>query len=349
MPFHEILGQARAIRVLQQALAASNLPHAYLFHGMPGVGRCRTALALAAALFCEAVSEEADACGRCSHCRRVEREEHPGLSVIRPLSPKGEKEWVVDPGRGQIRIHQVRELQKWLAAGSFEGGWRVCILDGAERMNSQAANALLKVLEEPPPESLLLLISPTRTQLPATVVSRCQALYFPPVPRAEIESILRTRGAGGAAGEDPSLVAALSSGSVGKALSMDAQWVFGERRQWIRRLAAALGSGGGDSVMSLAAALADTDRVVEVLDLFLTWYRDLAVFRGLADPERLFNRDLVDEIRRVSAGRPSGEWAEKVRVVQQARADLVGRWNLNTKLLMETMMLRLDDRGPVWV
>jgi len=348
MAFREILGQPRAVRVLRQALGSGNLPHAYLFHGMPGVGRCLTARALCAALFCGAGPEPGEACGSCSHCRRVEREEHPGLAVIRPVSRKGDKEWVVDPDRGEIRIDQVRELQKWLAARSFEGGWRVCILDGAERMNAAAANALLKILEEPPPESLLVLVSPTRTQLPATVVSRCQALYFPPVPKAGIESILRTKGANAAA-RDPSLVSALSGGSVGKALRMDAEWVFGERRQWLRRLVDALGNGSGGSAMALAAAVADTDRIVEVLDLFVTWYRDLAVFRSLRDPDRLFNPDLADEIRRVSEGRPAREWAGKARVVQQARADLVGPWNLNVKLLMETLFLRLDDRGPVWV
>jgi len=346
MPFHEILGQPRAVHVLQQALATNNVPHAYLFYGMTGVGRFRTARTLAAALFCEAGREGGDACGLCSHCRRVEREEHPGLSVIRPVSRKGDKEWEVDPERGEIRIDQVRELQKWLAVRSFEGGWRVCILDGAERMNPAAANALLKTLEEPPPESLLLVISPTRTQLPPTVVSRCRPLYFPPVPRTEIEHILRS-GGGGPVPENPSLVAALSGGSVGKALRMSTEWVTGERRQWIRRLIDTVGKEAGGSLVSFADDVARSPRVVEVLDLLVTWYRDLAVFCGLGDTDRLLNLDLADEIRRISACGDAWSWAEKARAVQRARASVVGRQNLNLPLLMETTLLRLGDRGPV--
>jgi len=344
MPFHEILGQERVIRVLQKALATENLPHAYLFYGTRGVGRFKTAQALTGALFCG--SGQGDACGDCSHCRQVGREEHPGLTVIRPVAKKGEKEWVVDPDRGAIRIDQIRELQKWFAVRSFVGGWRGCILDGAEKMNDAAANALLKTLEEPPPESLLVLVSPTRTQLPPTVVSRCQPLYFPPVPRTEIEEILRAN-PGDRTSEDLSLAAALSGGSVGRALHMDPEWVSGERRQWIQGLMDTLGSGPEGSTVAFASDLAGSDRIMEVLDLFLMWYRDLVVYRGLGDTERLLNLDLAEEIRRISENRDTMNWAEKVRVVQQARADLVSRSNLNTQLVMETMLLRLADRGPV--
>jgi DNA polymerase-3 subunit delta' len=344
MPFREVLGQQRVIRVLQKALATDNLPHAFLFYGTEGVGRFKTALALAGALFCG--SAQGDACGECPDCRRVQQETHPGLSVIRPLSKKGEKDWIVDPDRGEIRIDQVRELQKWFSMRSFEGGWRVCILDGAEKMNPAAANALLKTLEEPPPDSLLVLVGPTKTQLPLTVVSRCQSLYFPPVPCAEIEEFLR-RNPGELAPEDLSLAAALSGGSVGRALHSDPEWVSGERRRWLRRLTDCIGSGSSVSTVSLAEELAGSDRLAQVLELFLLWFRDLALFRGIGDADRLLNRDLVDEIQEISERRDTLNWVGKVRIVQQARADLAGRQNLNTRLVMETMLLELSDCGQV--
>jgi len=343
MPFREVLGQERVIRVLRKALATDSLPHAYLFYGTGGVGRFKTARTLAAALFC--ASSPGDPCGTCSHCLRVQREEHPGLAVLRPLVRKDDKEWEVDPDRGEIRIDQIRELQKWFAVRSFDGGWRVCILDGAERMNAPAANALLKTLEEPPPESLLVLVSPTRTQLPPTVVSRCQTLYFPPVERAEIEEILRAAPGRGSP-QDLFLLAALSGGSVGRALQMDPAWITGDRLDWIQGLRETTEGARAGSLLDLADALAKSDRVFDVLDLFLAWYRDLTVFRGAGDPDRLLNQDLAEEIREVAQTRDALGWAEKARTVQRARADLLDRRNLNAQLVMETMLLRLADRGP---
>jgi len=343
MPFREILGQQRVIRVLRKALDTDNLPHAYLFYGTAGVGRFKTARTLAAALFCDAA--EGDACGSCSHCLRVEREEHPALSVVRPVVRKGDKDWEVDPDRGEIRIDQIRELQKWFAVRSFDGGWRVCILDGAEKMNAPAANSLLKTLEEPPPESLLVLISPTRTQLPPTVVSRCQPLYFPPVGRSEIEEILRAD-AGGADAGDLVLTAALSRGSVGRARQMDPDWIAGERKGWIRGLMDVTGEEPEQSVLAFAEALSGAPRVFDVLDLFLMWYRDLVICRGLGDVDRLLNVDLVPEIREVAESRDTLAWVEKARAVQRARAELLDRRNLNTQLVLETMLLRLADRAP---
>lgn len=343
MPFGEILGQQRVLRVLKKALVTHSLPHAYLFYGTEGVGRFKTALALAGAMFCG--DAEGDACGICSHCTRVAREAHPGLSVIRPMSRKGDKDWIVDPVRGTIRIDRIRELQRWFAVRSFEGGWRVCVLDGADKMNLAAANALLKTLEEPPPESLLVLVSPARTQMPPTVVSRCQALYFPPVSRPEIEEILRGTFQGPP--ESLPLVAALSGGSVGMALRMDPEWISGERREWIQRLADHISAGRGGSAVDFAEDLAGCDQIVSVLDLFLLWLRDLLICRGLGSPDRLLNRDMIDEILEISKSRDTLDWAEKIQAVQQARADLVGGYNLNAQLLMENLLFRLADHDPV--
>jgi len=341
MTFGSIVGQERVVRVLRKALSSGNLPHAYLFYGPEGVGRFRTALTLAGALFCRSAKE--DTCGACTDCSRVEREAHPGLTVIRPQSRKGEKEWTQDPIQGEIRIDQIRELQKWLAGRSFEGGWRVCIVDGAEKVNSNAANALLKTLEEPPPESLIVLISPLRTQVPATVASRCQGMYFAPVSRESLMEFLQGKREG--ASEALSLVAALSEGSVGKALRMDAAWLSGERRQWIQRLVSYTGQCGKEATVDFAADLADCDRLDEVLSLFLLWYRDLVICSGVGDPDRLLNRDLIQEIQEVSVRGDIQSWLAKMQALGQTKKELDGRVRLNRRLVMEDLLFKLAEKG----
>ena len=343
MPFKEILGQPRAVRVLQNALATGVLPHAYLFHGTKGTGRFTTARAFAMALLCGEM--EGDACGRCPVCRRVEAEGHPDVRVLRPLS-KGEKgEWVVDPERGEIRIEQVRDLQRWIEIGSFEGGWKIVLFDGAERMNTPAANALLKTLEEPPRRSLLVLISSTRRGLPSTIVSRCQPVHFAPLPAEEIEAFLSRRSMH--APEDRSLVAALSGGSLGTAVNMDEDWLLRERREWLRRLHGLSLSDAGESILDVADALSRSPRLLDVLDMLLGWYRDLLVYRARGNPPRpeVRNRDLLHEIEEVSGREAPGEWVDKYALVWKARQDVERR--LNARMVVETLLLALADHRNV--
>lgn len=340
MSFEEILGQERPIRVLVRALAADTLPHAYLFYGSEGLGRFKTALALAKALLCR--NREGDACGSCSACTRVGRENHPDVLVVRPESRDDGKERVVDPEQGTIRIEQVRDFQRWIAVRAFEGGWKVGIFDGAEKMNQAASNALLKTLEEPPPMTLLILISPTRAHLLPTIVSRCQTVPFSAVPQDRLESFLAERKE--IPEEARSLVSALSGGSPGRALRMDLQWVVGVRRAWMDRLRAFLASGPGGGLVALAKELADSGDLLDVLDLYESWYRDLLVCR-IGSPERIVNRDYLEEISEAPGGPDPTETIARIDAIRKARRDIQGAYNLNRQFVMEGLLLRLCGDG----
>jgi len=337
MSFEGILGQARAKRVLKRALAENKLPHAYLFHGAQGLGRFKTALTLAQALLCKA--REGDACGDCSSCKRVAGENHPDVIVVRPESRKGTKEWIIDPGLGTIRIDQIREFQRWIAVRSFEGGWKVGIFDGADKMNQAASNALLKTLEEPPPASLLILVSPTRKQLLPTIVSRCQPVHFAPLCQEDLEAFLSERQ------EIPieglSLVSALSGGSPGKALALDSQWVKEVRREWIDRLQAFLVSGPEGELMDFADDLSGSGDLLDVLDIYESWYRDLLVCR-IAVPERIINRDYMEEIVEASEKQEPAETISRIDSIRRARRDVLGPYNLNKQSVMEGLLLELS-------
>jgi DNA polymerase-3 subunit delta' len=212
------------------------------------------------------------------------------------------------------------------------------MFEGADKMNQAASNALLKTLEEPPPGSLLILISPTRSQLLPTIVSRCQPVYFSPLPQEELEAFLSKRKE--VPKEAVSLVSALSRGSPGRALRMDPEWVVEVRGEWIDRLRSFLGSGSEGALMGFAEDLVQSGLLLEVLDLYESWYRDLLVY-GVDGPERIVNRDYMEGIAEAYGEKDPAETISKIDSIRQARRDIEGPFNLNKQMVMEGLLLKL--------
>ncbi|MFO7642692.1 MAG: DNA polymerase III subunit delta', partial [Candidatus Competibacteraceae bacterium] len=162
LPWHEPLW-----RQFQQSRAAGRLPHALLLAGPAGLGKLAFAKRLARALLCETPDVEGDACGRCRSCRLFQAGSHPDYRMEQP----------VEEGKA-IRIDPIRELCGFLGFTAQYGGYKIALLEPADRLNLNAANSLLKTLEEPPGDCLLLLVTAHPARLPATVRSRCQKVSF---------------------------------------------------------------------------------------------------------------------------------------------------------------------------
>ena len=319
MAFTEIIGQEKSLALLRGALANNRLHHAYLFTGPEGVGKRTTALALAMALHC--VERRGDACGRCIECARIRNRNHPDIREIEPL-----------PGKKEIAIQQIREMEKDLQFRSFSGGRKVAILDPAALLNQPSQNALLKTLEEPPKDSLLILIAPNAGALLPTLRSRCLRVSFGPIPRQVLASFLSSRK--GVSIEKAQLLAAVSMGSPGVALAIHDSGSREARREWGRRLAT-LGRGDYRGAMEFAEALAsDRQESLEFLRWVQSWYRDLLVYRlGQEDP---VNLDLLPELqlnaaaatleRILSCAAQAGEAAEKIQR------------NLNRRMVLEQLL-----------
>ncbi len=200
-----IIGQPRVRRILERLRSSDRLPHALLFWGPEGVGKTAVAIELARSLHCE--RGEAGACEDCAACGRTRSLGHPDFNVIVPAtkSTKDEEirrvaeESVVDPygyplpDEGtSVVVDRLRAGVKEFAYGSFEGGWRTMVFLNAHHIRPEAANILLKTLEEPPDRSLIILTAPSPDRLLPTIVSRCQLLAFGPIARAELKQHLRT-------------------------------------------------------------------------------------------------------------------------------------------------------------
>lgn len=182
LPWH-----ASAWEWLQGRLHSRSMPHALLISGVPGLGKRRLAASLVETMLCVAPEKSRLACGTCRGCRLLAQGAHPDHVVVEP-----------EETRRHIVIDQIRDLSERLALSSQYGGYRVGLIDSADRMNAAAANALLKTLEEPSAGVVLLLIAARPSRLPATIRSRCQQIALAPPPASMAQAWLKVHGTPGA-------------------------------------------------------------------------------------------------------------------------------------------------------
>lgn len=185
MAWKSIVGHDEQAAALTRAAGRGRLAHAYLFVGPDGIGKRRFARQLAKTLLCEnASSHPWDSCDECAACKLVDAGTHPDL--FETARPEDKQEFP---------IAVIQDLCKQLSLKPSRGGWKIAIVDDADDFNEESANAFLKTLEEPPPASLLILVSTNAERQLPTIRSRCQVISFSPLQPAEVESVLRSSGA----------------------------------------------------------------------------------------------------------------------------------------------------------
>lgn len=322
MSWSAVLGQPLAVRLLQQAIATDRVAHAYLFHGPGGIGKRTVALELAKALNC--LKPEAGACDHCLSCKKIGSGSHPDLLCIEP------------EGR-TIRIEQMRELQRQLYLRPGEGRWRVGIVNGADRMGTEAANSALKLLEEPPGYAVLILLAANLSGVLPTIMSRCQVISFRPMVPDTIIPALEGRGVGGA---QAAVAAALSGGSLGRALQLAGDDDVAKRREETRRLLANLTH--MDDAALLGAAEELEKRKEELADWFevlLLWLRDALIVAEVAESRLLVNVDGEPFLQELARRHGASAIRSMLNAVVEAGTHM--QRNANTRLVLDVMFLRL--------
>jgi len=339
MPFRDLINQSHAVMLLRTAARAGRVSHAYLFVGPAGVGRYDAAKAFAQLLNCERPhAQSGDACGECRACRQIAADQYPDVRTVdveRGLlldnDPDEQKKKV-------IGIAQIRALRREVSFPPLEGRVKVYIFVGADTMQAEAANSLLKILEEPPPQVIIILIAETTVPLLPTVVSRCQLVRFTLVPTAEIEQALVFRHH-----LDPGrarFIAALAGGQLGRAITWATSPEAMEWREQALNLLERLETADPLERMDAAEAMAgDKDRVADLLDLASFWFRDLLVWQETRDETLLINLDRKERIAELAAHLPPPVLSDRVTAVQDAK-DSLSR-NVHPRLLLENLFLRL--------
>lgn len=349
MPFRDIVGQDRAIAILQRALKTGRVAHAYLFVGPEGVGKRTTALALAQVLNCDTPTPECrmqnmedgmlestvcipksefqqgggDGCGSCRSCRKIREHLHPDVRVI-------------EPEGATLKIDQIRELKQEVALRPYEGKRKVFILDRAERMTEEGGNAFLKTLEEPAGEAVLILVTSNASALLPTILSRCQEVRFPPIPPGPLAAFLEQK-----RGLDPGrarLLAYLSGGSLGLALKMDAKSILEERDRIIGGAFEAI-KRGGSAILDFAESWAkDREGLDGALGHLLSYIRDILAFQLTKREDLLVNGDRAEEIGHLAALLPTPAVRSFFEAAALAKEGIFRNWNL--KLTIEVMLLK---------
>jgi len=312
--FKDIKGQDRAISFLKGSIETGRMSHAYIFHGPSGVGKKLTAVNFAKAVNC--LGGGASSCDACASCRKSDSSNHPDLSILKP-----EKEG------SAIGIDAVRALIKDVGLKPYEGKKKFYIIDEASSMKEEAQNALLKTLEEPPSDSVIILIAESLGRLFPTIVSRSQAVKFFPLRIDEVRDILVEKY--GVEAPKAHILAHLSSGRLGEALRYRDEEFFAKRDRVITALA------------DRTFFESDFDKLTKAdlkiyLNILLTWYRDILVAKaGGVDGPEVVNIDRKEAILAEAAGTGFDRLDRMIRQVISTNSFV--EQNVNPKLAMAAL------------
>lgn len=342
--FDEIAGNARVKEVLRRMLESGRLPGALLFAGEEGVGKKLFALEVARALNCRTPRNN-EACGECSACVRISKINYPERE---DADEWNQIIWTDHPDVGLVvapkrvlRVEQMRQIEKEANIRPvFDGKVRVFLIDEADKLNDASANALLKVLEEPPRTSHLILITARPAMLLPTIRSRCQMIRFAPLTPDEIETHLTKHK--GIDGRTARIRARAAGGSMGRALSGDLVTFTSQRKAMLKVLTALVLSNNRAELLRSAEQLNEAqykDEFEERLDVLETLIRDAWMLSLGVRPSQLVNEDLLAELQPIGDKLDSGRAANWILQIEDLREQLIV--NINRKVTTDALFLTM--------
>lgn len=326
MGWNDFLGNAPVRDLMRRSLSEGRLPSSLLFAGIAGVGKGTLAHFLSKAANCQNLED--DFCDDCGSCRKIEQRMHPD---VRSYAPDG----------AFIKIDQMRDLIREVVFKPFEGRRRIFVIDQAHRLRLEAANAILKTLEEPPETSFLILVTDSPNDLPGTLRSRCQRIQFYPFSAEELESILRQRSI--YPDRDLPLVGRISRGSLGRALNLDLQQYREARGDMVEAIRACAGALSYHRALQVTEPLA-SPRQKEQFEfrtgVLYDLLRDLLLIHLGAPAESLTNIDLQSELAEIGSALTFEQIVDAVGSLDHLMKGL-GR-NLNKSLALDRFLFRLS-------
>jgi DNA polymerase-3 subunit delta' len=324
----DLIGHDWAVKLLKHHIEDRRTRHAYLFIGPESVGKRTLASRFAQALSCERAEPLGEICGQCRACRLVSEGTFPDLEVLAP-----------DP---TIQVDEVRALQHRLALAPYEGPWRIALLENFHKASISASNAMLKTLEEPPDQVVLLVTALAQELLLPTVVSRCEVIPLRGVSLSTITRALEDREVDS---DRAQMLASLSEGRPGRAIRWESDPDLFERRlEALDQLRDAIGMDIGgrfalvDRIVGRGKIAVQRRRVRTTLETWLSIWRDL-LYQGYQAEVRSRNPDQLAEFQSVAQPVAPADRYGVVKAISTTLATVDS--NANLRLAMEALMLDL--------
>ncbi|MUG26418.1 DNA polymerase III subunit delta' [Paenibacillus macerans] len=325
MSFQDIIGQDTAKQLLQGGLRRNEISHAYIFSGPPGSGQMEMAMAFVQALFCTRGGDEA--CGECLECRKVLHGNHPDLSTVKPDG-------------ATIKIDQIRDLQRIFSYRSESGNPKAYIIDEAEKMTVQAANSLLKFLEDPPSPAVAILLSDNGRALLPTIQSRAQWVPFLPLNPERMLQILADEGYPATLARSAVHLAA----GLGPCRELIQQNWFAEIRNVVLQLGREIAGRGGSPLITAQQSLFKaglSDHLDMLFSLFHLWFKDM-IHALYHKHDQVVFIDELEFISRHASSRSPQQWIEAMALAAESKKKL--RQHMNAQLCVEQFLIAVDGQ-----
>jgi len=329
-----IIGHELQKNILLKAAGLNRISHSWLFHGVEGIGKKLVAINFARILNCRNKTAQHDDlvydCS-CSSCLKVSRSVHPDIKLLEYPDVKN------------IKIDDIRnDVEKQVYLSPYESEYKVFIVDGAERMNINAQNAFLKTLEEPPKQSVIILITSAEHLLLRTIRSRCQSIHFTPLAIPEVRNYLEKNT--DLPDEQAGIASRASGGSLSKALKMDSDYLS-FRKKLIKELSGMNKKSTGHisgfvEEYDKKYSLDSPDSLRGLFDLLTCWLRDMILISTGSDSNYITFTDLLEYSRRFAFSRTTRQLVSKAKKVENTWLE-VTRLNVNKKLAIENLVLEI--------
>jgi DNA polymerase-3 subunit delta' len=322
----EMVGHQWVINLLKDQIAKNASRHAYLIAGPKGIGRRTLAIRLAQALNCPNAPSPGTPCLTCRTCLLIDQMQHPDLAVVQS-----------DHEGGTLKVDQIRSLQHVLSLSPYDAVYRVAILLRFEEASTSAANALLKTLEEPPAQVIIILTAESGERLLPTIVSRCELLRLRPVSVDEVSLGLSTKW--NISKERANLLAHISGGRPGFALRLQNEpELLENRNQWIGDLDRLISASLVERFNYAEKMAKDKDTLIKLLQIWLSFWRDVLIF-SMDASLKLTNLDHETEIKHLANKLNVNQTRQFVSKLEQTIVLLSN--NVNTRMATEVLLLDL--------